>query len=288
MSELVRMYDSLIEDIYGEDYIQDRVLAIRLPYKIHIIYPSVIVNKAMAVKMADRIIKRLKDDSRFSDVLLKDEKIVDKSVYNTGLRMVGMHKSRMGKADKNSSEWVLHENLFGEHTYTHCYHFADPDTFEFTPMTLQQFKNASIRVNPEVPYTVTINEEEFSAVFKNKGKGKIRKRSGLTHDVPKNLSTLEGGSSTISIQESLRATIGYMAHNYNHLLNENDIIVREFEDNDGVWTQLIVPLATKECHFAKKVHASNHQFIVVDRRGLRQKCHDCPGHKNINTFMLQS
>ena len=103
MSDLVAMYDEVIEEVYGIDFVHDRVLAVRLPYKIHIIYPSVTVDHIRAKHLASIFVRKLKQDSRFAKLIEENEKLVDTSVYRTGLRLPGMHKSCMG-AVKNKTK----------------------------------------------------------------------------------------------------------------------------------------------------------------------------------------
>jgi len=299
MRDLVNTYDLVITDIYGADYTCDRVVAIRLPYKIHIIYPSVIVNKQIAENLANRFIAKLKEDARFSKVLSQNEKLVDKSVYGTGLRMVGMHKSTMGKKEKTEKEWRTHENIFGENTYTHCYHFVD-DNFEDVPLNWDLFKQSSIRVNPdEHDYTTAIDESLLSSfIKKNKGKAKA---SLVTTTLKQSFSQVGSSSSFFgpnaldSVEDedeegfpvqtrgftqqmlitSLSGTIKFLKKTYNHLMNEEKIKYRERQEEDGTITgSLVFPLETKECHFVGRAHADNHQYLLVDKHGSRQKCHD--------------
>lgn len=296
MSDLVRMYDSVIQETYGLDYLCDRVLAIRLPYKIHIIYPSVIVNKKIAESIAIQFVEKLKHHDRFSRIIQNNEKLVDKSVYSTGLRMPGMHKSIMGKKEKMEYEWRTHEHLFGEGTYTHCYRFADPDTFEPIPLTFDLFRRASIHVENE-DYTAPLEENAFAPLLKNKGKARLSSGGGgrsatkiLRNNSPvvnvdsdgdngDNGGETEAGFGVHSQQMLISAlpnTIRFLRRTYNHLINEDKIKYRQREDADGaVSVSIIIPLDTKECHFAGKMHESNHQYLLIDKSGCRQKCHDC-------------
>ena len=71
-------------------------------------------------------------------------------------------------------------------------------------------------------------------------------------------------------------TLRFLRRTYNHLINEEKIKYREREEADGsVSASLIIPLDTKECQFAGKMHESNHQYLLLDKSGSRQKCHDC-------------
>jgi len=298
MSDLVHMYDAVVEEIYGVDFLCDRVLTIRLPYKIHIIYPSIVVNKKIAEYIADRFTARLKADDRFAKILTQNPKLVDKSVYTTGLRMPGMHKSIMGKG-KVELECATHENLFGENSYVHCYRFADADTFETLPKSYDLFKNSSILVDPREEYTVSVHEDEFASLTaKNKGKAPSKAvlvgRGDVRRDVDaySSFGTIPGldddGDSTTMDERTqhmlinlLGGTMKYLRKVYNHLINEEKIILREKRDTEGnLQASLVFPLETKECHFAQRQHESNHQYLLLDRDGCRQKCHDCAGEEH--------
>jgi P4 family phage/plasmid primase-like protien len=324
MSDLVKIYDKVISDNYGVDFICDRVLATRLPYKIHIIYPSVVVNKKIAEALSHQFAENLKKDPRFSAVLQKNENINDKSVYNTGLRMVGMHKSHMGKKESMERELTIHENLFrdeyGEHSYRNCYRFTDPDSFQPIPMNLDLFKRASIRADEEDEYTVPLQDSSISSLLHlgNKGKGKaistVQKSSGRMLQqmsggrYEKSLFDDEDGGESSgsrnivnfsSYDETLRhatlrgegrlltndlvATLKYLLRQYNHIIKEDKVKLAEWTDDSGeVTATLIIPLETKECHVSGRLHEGNRGYLLVDRKGSRQKCHDheCKGKEH--------
>jgi P4 family phage/plasmid primase-like protien len=362
MSDLVFLYDRVIEEIYGSGFTEDRVLAVRLPYKIHIIYPSVIVNKAIGNFLSDKFAAKLRDDERFKGILTKDEKIIDKSVYSTGLRMVGMHKSTMGKKEKMEHEWRVHENIFGENSYTHCYRFVHPRTFDVLATTSSMFSNASIRAKKSEEYTTPLDETLFRTLIK--GKGKATSSIGRARLVNNNVSstsslllersrklhvnslfdgdddfsatrfiggnvgssssssssssrifhtndrvevdavdpvypidpidpvdpdndneyteygTFAGKLSVAEINRKLPLTIKFLVKQYNHIIKVDKIVLLETIDDRGTMNEslhrtLIIPLDTKECHLAGRMHTGNHQYLVLDKNGSRQKCHDC-------------
>ena len=314
MSDLVTIYDSVITEVYGADFICDRIVAKRLPYKLHIIYPSIVVNKQIAENICNRFIDRLKNDSRFTKTLTNNEQIVDKSVYATGLRMIGMHKSTMGKkGETTEKEWRAHENIFGENTYKHCYHLVDPATFEPIPLTFSLFKTSCIRVDPdETDYTSPLDEDLFSAMMKkNKGKGPARAtRSVATRNqVAGSSSTSPAGvnaagpsgstntaldlfsiddedfdGSTLTSQvlsNAIPATIKYLKRSYGRLFHDDKIKYQRFQDDDGgSYTSILFPLLdSTECMIQGRPHEGNRQYIVLDKHGARLKCHDdmCKG-----------
>jgi putative DNA primase/helicase len=287
MSDLVSMYDSVIGEIYGVDYVCDRVLSTRLPYKIHITYPSVVVNKKIAECITERFVDKLKSDDRFARIIQNNEKLVDRSVYATGLRMTGMHKSVMGKKEKMEYEWRTHENIFGENTYRHCYLFTNPSNFEPIAPTFDLFKRSSIHLQNlnETDYTTPLDETAFASLIRNAKKAKITKISNgkfnsVLASVNGNESDSDGSQRSFGKQNmlisSLQHTLKYFRRTYNHLINEEKIKFRELEDETcgSIQASIILPLQTKECHFAGRPHSSNHQYLIVDKNGSRQMCYD--------------
>ena len=191
----------------------------------------------------------------------------------------------------------VHENLFGVHSYTHCYRFADPETFETIPFTLEMFKNSSILVHPDVAYTDPINEKAFPSTGRSKPKApKATLNVGRTSSAgPSNLRLLMDDAEDEEdlvprekpqhaiLVNALASTIKYLVRQYNHLIEHEKILYKETQDEDGrPSAYLIFPLSTKECHFLGRAHQSNNQYLRVDKDGSRQQCHDCSGnHKHI-------
>lgn len=298
MINLVKIYDEIISDLYGIDLLCDRIVAIRLPYKIHIIYPSIVVNKKIAETIANKFIEKLKENEHFSKIIKKNEKLVDKSVYSTGLRMVGMHKSTMGK-NKTDAEWRTHENLFGENTYRHCYHFVDPETFEEIPITYDQFVKSSIlQIDQNEDYTIGIDKLSFASYIR--GKRPVAKAilsSSRSNGDPGSSNMLDDDDSDEDNEDnahtqnftqtmllnSLTSTIKYLKKVYNFLIMEDKIKYQVKKDNDGLIHALLkFRLDTKECHFIGRPHQGNHQYLLVDKKGCRQTCYDenCRGKEH--------
>ncbi len=297
MSDLVRMYDELVAEVFSPEHVFDRVLAVRLPYKLHLIYPSVIVHASLATNLAAIFSLRLKSDSRYCGALCKDDGIVDTSVYRTGLRMLGMHGGTMKTASKIEAERKLHNTLFGP-SYRHRYQIVDIDTFEPITMSLDMFRDASILARQSDEYTEP-RSEVLSGLLtslnitagKAKGKGKSKSKVETVDDDIE-FGTISAGplQSAIRVQEvnglplkeSLGATLKYMIRMYNHLICDDKIFLKRIEEDVSA-TFLVFPLTTKECHFAGRVHEGNHQYLLINKNGSRQKCHDCP--KNVHKPM---
>ena len=153
MCDLVFLLDKVVEEIYGLDFVSDRIVGDRLPYKIHVIYPNIVVDSKIAKHIAHIFSQRLKNDERFTKVLTEKSTAIDVKPYSTGLRMLGMHKGTMGRKEKTANEMSLHEHIFGENSYRNCYYLTDGDTFQNIDLDFDTFKSSSIRVEQNVDYT---------------------------------------------------------------------------------------------------------------------------------------
>ena len=303
MADLVRIYDTIVAEAFGADFVFDRVLAVRLPYKIHLVYPSVIVNARSAISIAKVFSERLKLDDRFASIIQSDPNVVDVSVYRTGLRMVCMHGSNMKVQKKVEAERAAHEEIFGPSSYNHRYQIVDIDTFEAIPLTFKDFCDASILTLQDTPYTAAIDsrlldqyvETKRKKIVAGQGRGKQPQETECESESLRDGKHSRTGKITVfndrPLKDAVRDTLKYMVRTYNHLIKEDKIFLETFleggsdlehldedrEDGQSVGSALLIfPLKTKECHFAGRVHTGNHQYLVVDRNGSRQKCHDCP------------
>ena len=263
MSDLVRLYDATILALFGPQFLDDRVLAIRLPYKLHIIYPSLIVNKKIACRVSDKFDEKIKRDSRFTkafeDALQHKQNIVDTSVYGTGLRLPGMHKSTMGnKNNANEKELQLHENIFGENKYSHRYRFVDIESFDLIPFSLETFKSSSIRVPPDVRYSVSLDKD--LRMLLPGAKKERKEKLTFVPDIDDNIFKLDldsdeedhgnvssiggsngtgGDSGTVGdgtkkkLAHMLEGTVKWLTKQYNHVIDGKTIRLLEFEKDSG-------------------------------------------------------
>ena len=297
MADVVKVFDETVSEIYGEEHVQDKIVGGRLPYKIHITYPTVVVDNEIANHVANTVIEKLKKDNRFKEALAAQEKIVDKSVYNTGLRMLGMHKGIMGGKDKTKLDIGLrsHENLFGENTYVHCYKIVDPETFEPLPWNLNDFKRACVRSLEHEEITKDKEGRPAKSHVKGKGRSKaIRKNdsSSTSKEVIKKNFILDDSSDedeefvTNTAGEirnpsvTLAKTLKFIKSRFHHIFDEEKIKISSFmHDENGTQEhhKIIIPLDTTECPLADRKHKNNRQYIRIDKDGIRQKCHKCPG-----------
>lgn len=86
----------------------------RLFYKRHIHWPDLFVNKQIAVHLT----KVLQGTMKQSYPTISNwDKVIDSSVFNTGLRMIGCHKGSLAKHD----EIKEHQKAFPEEPFSHIY-----------------------------------------------------------------------------------------------------------------------------------------------------------------------
>ena len=279
MTELVDICDNVIRDIYGTSYVDDRLVAVRLPYKLHVMYPAILVKSQTAISLANLMVDRLKEHPLLSEILEVAKDVVDRSVYHTGLRMLGMHKSRMTR--KNEDELKFHKKHFGE-IYRHCYYLINPTTFEKIPLTLDLFLKSSILQYEQETETAPLNETMMSSV--------IRKKNGNTRERLPSFQTSEEDSDNLA--HKLKHTIDWVKRHYNHPINPNEVKLKTFtthemrEGSDELVTKesrcLIFSLKSTECMFINKSHKSNRIYILIDSNGSSQRCFDekCEGKKH--------
>jgi hypothetical protein len=66
------------------------ILATRLPFKMHLHFPNLVVDRDTALEISTELSRR------FSSHPFYTKTAVDISVYNTGLRLLWCHKGAMG------------------------------------------------------------------------------------------------------------------------------------------------------------------------------------------------
>ena len=94
---LVPFYKTAIANVLGEQYNQKHLISTRDVHKIHLHFPGLVVTKDQAVSIRDDVVAQVQ--SAFPDISQWD-KIIDKSVYSSGLRLLGSRK-RIADASKH-------------------------------------------------------------------------------------------------------------------------------------------------------------------------------------------
>lgn len=125
----------------------EMILATRIPYKLHIHFPNVIVTG----KEAKRVCALLKE--QLASHPLYDDTVIDESVYHTGLRMLYCHKGGMGKALKLKQEQEEHEKMFGKDSWSAVYEVTDKKTWEKQERSMESLEKTSIVADEDVELT---------------------------------------------------------------------------------------------------------------------------------------
>ncbi len=265
----VQTYDQMIEDLFGIDYKLDRIVAVRLLYKIHLIYPSVMVNRNTATALAKEYMKRLQEvDDSFGEILTNCPKCIDFSVYNTGLRMLYMHKGSMGAKKKDAdvaSEVDLHEQYFGEGSYTNIYRTIDLTDFEVEDFCLETFKKSSIHVLDNRPLTGFLDSDikkSFLKTYATLLNSKSRPRKG-----PSKGKSLVLMAPNDDWTKTLTKTFEFLKMTYCRTFAPKDVKL------EGEYLTVHLNFST-ECPINNAPHVSNRQYIQITKYGCSQKCYD--------------
>lgn len=289
MNHCLDVIHDVVCEAWGEDIANDSYLAMRLPYKLHMHYPNIITDSTVACFIIDAIRDVFKKDQFCAALLNHDPNLLDSSVYRNGLRMIGMHKGRMIK-DNNKDEAMqkLYKKLLPSFPYSETYWIVDDDTYEKSSIDFDDFMNLSIHVPTNAVKTPCAFDAQIMAKSKGKAKmgtmssaSQVASSSGTKQEEPDNelnceefVQGLDGLCGT-AVSDQIPNTIEYLYRHYNHLIPRDKIKMKN--------NVIVVPLNTKECPFLRREHSSNHQYIIVDINGSRQRCHDCKkSHKAIN------
>ncbi len=121
------------------------IAAYRLFYKCHIYFPGVPVSPDVAKRICQDVERRLSEQYPW----LADEKVIDTSVYRSGLRILGSHKGAMGKAGGVAQEASAHRNQFNDNQpYSYYYRIGqlqDDGSVSFQDeITLEDLQETSI------------------------------------------------------------------------------------------------------------------------------------------------
>lgn len=150
MRDIVSLCRSVVAEVTGRPDIQC-VLATRLPYKIHLHFPSVVVD----VKTAKGIAGFIKMRCTKSHGDLVSAKAIDNSLYGAGCRMLLCHKGGIEKSErKDPNEQAIHEGMFGVGTYREVYCLTDLDTWrQKTTPAVADFQSTSVHADASSPLT---------------------------------------------------------------------------------------------------------------------------------------
>ena len=238
------------------------LVALRLPYKLHVHFPDVIVDKITALKIHQLfgdVLKKTKPKLFFKDVL-------DKSVYNSGLRIMYCHKGGFVKPEKLKDEIKAHVKKFGD-AYIYCYRLVDPQTLEPLKPTIEHLEMTSILTNatnltelPGLDLNIMVD------VPKKKGRP------------PKNANTQSGSSVVTSGNvNEFSVLVPWIENQYKIELNGGVKVLKDSK------TITFGTTGQQYCPFVERSHNGNNVYMKVDdKKGVRQMCHDsdCKGKEH--------
>ena len=269
LKDLVLVYRDTVSYCTGKADVE-MVVATRLPYKIHLHFPGIVVEKRDAVAISDAFKDRLRKHPLFR------EEAVDASVYSTGLRLLYCHKGCMGKDEKRAEEVAAHERLFGKGSWSGIYEVTDVETWEkkvekryedLVATSIVAAEDAAVtRVVAKGAWTVSGGKGKRKEVVKS-GKEVVRKGKGKG----KERAADEPDSTIVETAVIGIATLFDLA--------EEDI-AREFTQRGSY---LVLSTRIKDCPFAKRTHQGNHLYIVICKESVELRCHDeeCVETRNV-------
>lgn len=146
------------------------IVSIRLFYKIHLYFPSIIVNSEIATKIANTMEEECKKE--ISE--LYDDKVIDKSVYKTGLRMIWCHKGMLDKTNKKNEAKAKHMKHFEKEIYSEIYYLVNHTKMKRLPFKIEQLIETSILTDEKeitmIPGLINITETKEKTTKKRKVK----------------------------------------------------------------------------------------------------------------------
>lgn len=240
---------------------QDMVVATRLPYKIHIHFPSVIVDSKHAKILTSAFVEKFKE--HHADMF--NPTVIDNSIYSTGLRLLYCHKGSMSKPGRREEERIAHEAIFGAGTYTDVYYVTDMDKWLHNEPCLQDLRKTTLRVGAD-PVQLTTLRETLSKPTRIKVKTNTIRAggSGLTElaDVDQHFFEKTGQLS----DENLAC---FLANAF--LIKREDI---RFDERLVKGKKMIIPTRSRKCPFAEREHKGNQIYFIVSSKTAELRCHD--------------
>jgi len=238
---IVAMEESITEILLDAE--SEKIVATRNDYKLHIYFPHVFVTKDTAKLIRDLIVNKVK--THFPDFKHTD-KVIDKSVYSSGLRILGSHKGVMTKA----SDLENHARVF-QTDYKETYTVQDlPLSIDLLELTSIHRQGDLTELNPNyaVPNNNNNNNNSTSSVtFKD-----------LTPD------------EIIQVTEHLNVVLpATVQRNY-----------RSFKKYTNTGT-IKVDLEPQECPLAERTHSRCQQgtpsnYVNVTPMESSLRCYKCP------------
>lgn len=165
----------VVEEVQSvTDSTEECIITNRLEYKEHLFFPNLIMTKVAACKLVNVLTERLSPKIKALVNVPDDEPVIDKGVYNVGLRMLYCHKGFMWKKHKLKAEQDAHSKVYGKGTWVDYYKVVDPLTLKAVVPTMEHLDLTQITTMEPVTYT-----DEFEDVLSTTGNKKSNKSQVL-------------------------------------------------------------------------------------------------------------
>lgn len=284
MQAIIEVYDMVIDKSFGKQKEADAcVVAARLPYKLHLIYPSIIVTKKEAKSLVEAARKALSErfPERGTDFF---SKTLDHSVYTSGLRILWCSKANMGnanKAEQREEKMVAHAQLYEKdqdnihREYRDYYTVVERATFQPIPRSREHLNWCSIIASPDAKLTPNVKGSEINSESSGGKRGKAStKKNEKGKKRAKTQTQEDGGEQSeklawhAAIPASLVEFIKGRCNVYSSRLREMKY--------DGEHKTFVISTLEKSCPFLEDDHKSNNQYFVVSCKTgkMQRKCHD--------------
>ncbi len=257
LREVVKLFHSVVEDCTGATTLM--ILTTRLPYKIHLHFPQVIVDATNAKIIVKAFVTRFEQEHQD----LFSPSVADTSIYNTGLRLLYCHKGSMTNAAKLNKEKTIHAQLFPSIPYCDVYYITDEETWVQNKIPcIEGLESTSLPVSSDIPLTKLACVDEPTPVKHRVG---TRNKSKNTSDT-REVKGMEDLTTFLSV---------------NFSVCEQDIRINDKFVKDSV---TVIPTISKTCPFVARNHTSNHVYFVLKSDSVELRCHSmaCKGKASIS------
>ncbi len=250
LRDIVKLYRTVVNETTQTASVM--ILATRLPYKIHLHFPEVIVDTTNAKVISAAFAQRLA--AEHADIY--NDTVVDSSVYGTGLRLLYCHKGSMTNVKKREQEKQDHEALFGVATYSDVYYVTDLESWEQNMKpSVQDLETTSLHTGEDAKLT------QLQVVVT----GAKRTRNGVS-------SKKRHVTSVASDKELVK----FLSRTF--CIPSEDIRSEKKDMEDG---KLAISTRCRDCPFAKKRHHGNQLYFIVSPNTVELRCHDEDCHEAI-------
>ena len=248
-------------------------------FKFHINFPELVISTDQAKKLGNLIIDHLKMSVFDSDTEFYEKNwvqksnvntIIDLSVYDTGLRMLGSSKTIKQKKkdepdnystfysivefDSNNGNWVNKKNN----------------------ITLKNLKKVSIIP----PKNASLLDPDFGEdiILPERKKNKKLTKSVITEE-----SITKSNEITVRNEKSKEIDVIILDYIEDKFRLRKEAKSIKLLDINNIDAGYVIELSLKYCNFVKREHTNNHQYIVIINGKACQKCHskkECIGKES--------